>query len=94
MNLPDYFLADLPPEAALSPTMIAAACHTLKRNREKYLRPRPKDAIVKILCEVAAEWLQPGGNGVFKSHFGKGPGRFLPPVHAGEFSVIAGTGTG
>jgi hypothetical protein len=59
MNLPDYFLADLPPEAALSPTMIAAACHTLKRNREKYLRPRPKDAIVKILCEVAAEWLQP-----------------------------------
>jgi hypothetical protein len=34
MNLPNYFLADLPPEAALSPTMIAEACQTLKRNRE------------------------------------------------------------
>jgi len=59
MNLPDYFFADLPPEATLSPAMIAAACDTLKRNREKYLRPRPTDATVKILCEVAAEWLQP-----------------------------------
>ncbi len=37
MNLPDYFLADLPPEATLSPAMIAAACDALKRNREKFL---------------------------------------------------------
>ena len=59
MNLPNYFLADLPPEAELSPTMIAEACHTLKRNREKYLRSRSTDEIVNILCEVAAEWLQP-----------------------------------
>ncbi|HEY5040729.1 MAG TPA: acyl-CoA reductase, partial [Verrucomicrobiae bacterium] len=59
MNLPDYFFADLPPEATLSPTMVAAACDALKRNREKYLLPRPTEAIVKILCEVAAEWLQP-----------------------------------
>lgn len=59
MNLPDFFFADLPPEATLSPTMIAAACDTLKRNRVKYLLPRTTDDIVKILCEVAAEWLQP-----------------------------------
>jgi len=59
MNLPDYFFADLPPEATLSPAMIAAACDTLKRNREKFLLPRTTDAIVKILCETAAEWLQP-----------------------------------
>jgi hypothetical protein len=59
VNLPNYFLADLPPEATLSPTMIAEACHTLKRNREKYLRSRTTDDLVKILCEVAAEWLQP-----------------------------------
>ena len=58
MNLPNYFLADLPPEATLSPTMIAEACHTLKRNREKYLMSRTTDDLVKILCEVAAEWLQ------------------------------------
>jgi len=65
MNLPDYFFADLPPEATLSPTMIAAACDTLKRNREKYLLPRSTADIVKILCEVAAEWLSP------ENHFRK-----------------------
>jgi hypothetical protein len=59
MNLPNFFFADLPPEATLSPTMIEAACDTLKRNREKYLLPRTTDDIVKILCEVATEWLQP-----------------------------------
>jgi hypothetical protein len=59
MNLPNYFLADLPPEAELTPGMISAACDTLKRNREKYLAPRTTDEIVKILCEVAAAWLRP-----------------------------------
>lgn len=59
MNLPNYFFADLPPEATLSPTMIAAACDTLKRNREKYLLPRSTDEVVKLLCEAAEEWLQP-----------------------------------
>ena len=59
MNLPNYFFADLPPEATLSPTMIAAACDTLKRNREKDLLPRSTEGIVKLLCEVAAEWLRP-----------------------------------
>jgi len=59
MNLPNYFFADLPPEATLSPTMIAAACDTLKRNREKYLLPRQTADLVNILREVAAEWRQP-----------------------------------
>ena len=59
MNLPNFFFADLPPEATLSPAMIEAACDTLKRNREKYLLPRKTEDIVKILCEVATEWLQP-----------------------------------
>ncbi len=59
MNLPNYFLADLPSEAELTPTMIVAACDTLKRNREKYLQARSTDEIVNILCEVAAEWLKP-----------------------------------
>lgn len=60
MNLPDYFLADLPPEATLSPAMIASACDTLKRNREKFLFPRTTDEMVQILGDVGAEWLQPG----------------------------------
>jgi len=59
MNLPNYFLADLPPEATLSPAMITEACQTLKRNREHYLAVRSTDGLVKILCEVAESWLQP-----------------------------------
>ncbi len=59
MNLPNFYFADLPPEATLSPTMIATACDTLKRNREKYLLPSKTDDIIKILCEIAAEWLSP-----------------------------------
>jgi hypothetical protein len=59
MNLPNYFLADLPPEATLSPKMISEACDALKRNREKFLAPRSTEEIIKILCEAATEWLQP-----------------------------------
>jgi hypothetical protein len=58
-HLPNYFLADLPVEAELTPVMIASACETLKRNREKYLASRRTEDIVKILCEVAQEWLRP-----------------------------------
>ena len=59
MNLPNYFLADLPPEATLFSAMITEACKTLKRNREHYLAARSTDSLVKILCEVAENWLQP-----------------------------------
>ena len=58
MNLPNYFLADLPPDATLSPAMIEEACRTLKRNREHYLAARSTDGMVKVLCEVAEGWLQ------------------------------------
>ena len=41
MNLPNYFLADLPPEAVLTAPMIRDACQTLKRNgRNTYSRER------------------------------------------------------
>ena len=59
MNLPNYFFADLPPEATLSPPMITTACDTLKRNREKFLLHRTTGDIVSILCEIGAEWLLP-----------------------------------
>jgi hypothetical protein len=59
MNLPNYFLADLPPEATLSPSLISEACVTLKRNRETYLRHRTTEQIVRTLVEVAAGWLEP-----------------------------------
>jgi hypothetical protein len=59
MNLPNYFLADLPPEAVLSSKMISEACLALKQNREKFLAARTTDDIVELLCEVATEWLSP-----------------------------------
>lgn len=58
MNLPNYFLADLPPEATLSPVMLGEACLALKRNREQYLAARSTEQLVNTLCEVAAGWLQ------------------------------------
>jgi hypothetical protein len=58
MNLPNYFLADLPPEAVLSSTMIAEACQTLKRNRERYLWNRSTESLIKVLSDVADGWLQ------------------------------------
>ncbi len=58
MNLPNYFLADLPPEATLSPAMIAEACQTLKRNRERYLQNRSTESLIKVLSDVADCWLE------------------------------------
>jgi hypothetical protein len=59
MNLPNYFLADLPPEASLTPAMIAEASQTLKRNREQYLARRSTQSLVQLLAAVAASWLRP-----------------------------------
>jgi hypothetical protein len=59
MSLPNYFLADLPPEATLSPTMITEACQTLKRNRERYLAGRSTEQLIQTLSDVAEGWLQP-----------------------------------
>jgi hypothetical protein len=56
VNLPNYFLADLPPEAVLSPAMIAEACQTLKRNRERYLLNRSTESLIKVLSNVADGW--------------------------------------
>jgi hypothetical protein len=59
MSLPNYFLADLPPEATLSPAMITEACQTLKRNRERYLASRSTEQLIQTLSDVAEGWLQP-----------------------------------
>lgn len=59
MNLPNYFLADLPPEATLSAVMVDEACATLKRNRQRYLAERTTETLIRTLSRVAEEWLQP-----------------------------------
>jgi len=57
MTLPNYFLADLPPEATLTGSMIREACQTLKRNREHYMADRTTSHLVKVISETAASWL-------------------------------------
>ncbi|HMP82642.1 MAG TPA: acyl-CoA reductase [Verrucomicrobiota bacterium] len=59
MNLPNYFLADLPPEATISAQMISEACQTLRRNREQYLATRSTQELIELLAGVAEGWLQP-----------------------------------
>src|SRR5262245_27307634 len=59
MNLPDFFLADLPPEAELTAGMIREACQALKRNRAQYLEGRSSAQILHVLSETAEAWLDP-----------------------------------
>jgi hypothetical protein len=59
MNLPNYFIADLPPEASVSPAMIQEACQTLKRNRDLYLAHRSTRSLIEALTQLAKEWLNP-----------------------------------
>jgi len=58
MNLPNYFMADLPPEATLSQTMLEEACQALKRNREQYMVIRTTTSLVRLISGVAENWLE------------------------------------
>lgn len=58
MNLPGHFLADLPPEATLSPSMITEACLALRRNREQRLRMQTTAQVASIIAETARSWLR------------------------------------
>ena len=57
MNLPNYFLADLPPEATLNRQMLWEACQALRRNREQYLADRPTRSLIKVLHDLGQNWL-------------------------------------
>ncbi|HMJ92424.1 MAG TPA: acyl-CoA reductase, partial [Candidatus Acidoferrum sp.] len=59
MELPDYFIADLPADHAITPKLVTEACHTLKRNRELYLLGRSTTSIVHTLAATAQSWLEP-----------------------------------
>ena len=56
MNLPNYFFADLPPEAELTPAMLAESCRVLKRNRAAHLAPRSTASLVNLLGELGENW--------------------------------------
>jgi hypothetical protein len=59
VSLPNYFLADLPPGTPLPPELVVEACQTLRRNRARYLQPRPTESLVQTVAEVARQWLAP-----------------------------------
>ena len=59
MNLPDYFLVDIPPEAVVTPVMISEACDTLRHNRDQYLAPRSTSQLVRFFCNLGQNWLNP-----------------------------------
>jgi len=57
--LPDYFLADLPREAVLTPEMVAEACRNLKSNRARFLVDRNTASLIQLLSGLAEDWLVP-----------------------------------
>ncbi len=59
MNLPNYFIADLPSGATLTAAIIGEACQTLKHNRETYLAGRSTLSLVESFCGLAEAWLEP-----------------------------------
>ena len=59
MNLPDYFLADLPAEATLDATTISEGCRALKHNRDRYLAGRSTQSLIAVLSGLAESWLAP-----------------------------------
>jgi hypothetical protein len=58
LNRPAFFLADLPPEAALTPGLITEACQTLKRNRARFLEGRATESLVQRLDGIGRDWLE------------------------------------
>jgi hypothetical protein len=59
MNLPNYFLADLPPGAILTPAILKEACDTLRRNREHYLANRSIQSLIATFVGIGASWMDP-----------------------------------
>ncbi len=58
LELPNYFLADLPDTAILTPSIVSEACQTIKSNREQYLAKRSTQNIVSILNDLGQSWLE------------------------------------
>jgi Acyl-CoA reductase (LuxC) len=59
MILPQLFLADLPPEAVLTPQLIRDACIAVKRNRAQWLVQRRTQELVELVAFAAERWLEP-----------------------------------
>jgi len=78
--LPDFFLADLPPEAVLTADMVAEACRNLKANRAKFLAERNTASLIQLLSGLAEDWLSP--DFPFRQRALKHPAGFSPATLA------------
>lgn len=58
MESPDYYLADLPPEASLTPDVVQQAAIAVKRNRARCLELCSTASIVSTLAALGEECLQ------------------------------------
>lgn len=59
MNLPQLFLADLPPEAEITPALVRDACIAVKRNRATWLCHHRTQELVELIAFAAERWQQP-----------------------------------
>lgn len=59
MDLPNYFLADLPDASTLTAKLVTDACSALKQNRQKFLAARSTDSLVNTIAGLAQDWLDP-----------------------------------
>lgn len=59
MNLPNYFIADLPGHAELTPDLVREGCNSLRRNREKFLLSRSTNRLVDFLDHLGRQWRDP-----------------------------------
>lgn len=58
MNLPERFLADLPPEATLNPGLVTDACLALRRNHARVLGHLSTEQTAALIAETARQWRQ------------------------------------
>ena len=56
LDLPNFFLIDVPPEARLEPGMLREALRQIKRNRRQYIREMPTEDVVKVIARLASNW--------------------------------------
>jgi len=57
-DIPNYFLADLGPDAEFTENMITEAVLTLRSNRERFLAVRDTASVIRIISQTADNWLE------------------------------------
>lgn len=55
MTTPNFFLADLSPEA-MTPATVSEACIAIKRNRAQFLLKRNTSSLIRTIVNVAQDW--------------------------------------